>query len=365
MDKKPSSLPMATRDLDDAARQIAEIKTPLQAENKKLWFSSLQKLFEKHGLFEMGFKASEYWTEADRKLWGMLGKSGLTTEKALAEALRTNKTSIKTLRHDLKRAYDKPEETLEALKRKAFEKGEYLTRKWFMKDGQTGHFSGDPEWYTPPWLYERARLIMGGIDLDPATHQKAIKMGNKATRYFTKEDDGLKQDWGKGLRIFCNPPFTLDDKKTPGVLPFLNKLLAADYSQAIFVTPEDSSVSHGQILWRVANVVFIPTPRVHFIRGGVIEKKPQKTTLVWGLGVDADRFLMAFRGYGRVMKVQEFKETFEEMTKKFFSDNIKSLTGIPEKYGMTGLGPLTTSVDMKDFARKLKSLPQPPANKNL
>jgi site-specific DNA-methyltransferase (adenine-specific) len=38
--------------------------------------------------------------------------------------------------------------------------------------------------------------------LDPcATHENA-----KCSLFFTKEQDGLKQDWGRH-RVFCNPPY--------------------------------------------------------------------------------------------------------------------------------------------------------------
>lgn len=40
------------------------------------------------------------------------------------------------------------------------------------------------------------------FNLDPcATTENA-----KCKRYFTAEQDGLKQDWG-GMKVFCNPPY--------------------------------------------------------------------------------------------------------------------------------------------------------------
>lgn len=62
----------------------------------------------------------------------------------------------------------------------------------------TSHVS--QEWYTPPKYVELVRAVLGEIDLDPATDaipQRWIK----ARRFYTKEDDGLAQQWSSYNRI--------------------------------------------------------------------------------------------------------------------------------------------------------------------
>ena len=65
--------------------------------------------------------------------------------------------------------------------------------------------TGNYEWYTPTYLLECARNVLGEIELDPASCAKANERV-RANRYYTADDDGAKLDW-RG-RVWCNPPFS-------------------------------------------------------------------------------------------------------------------------------------------------------------
>jgi phage N-6-adenine-methyltransferase len=67
---------------------------------------------------------------------------------------------------------------------------------------QNVHFSSTTdEWATPQWLFALLAWIFGGFDLDPC----ATSTNAKCSRYFTKGENGLSQDWeGK---VFMNPPY--------------------------------------------------------------------------------------------------------------------------------------------------------------
>jgi len=61
--------------------------------------------------------------------------------------------------------------------------------------------SNSEDWYTPSWIYNLLNKRYN-FTLDPC----ATKESAKTTKYFTKQTDGLKQDWS-GNVVFVNPPY--------------------------------------------------------------------------------------------------------------------------------------------------------------
>lgn len=57
------------------------------------------------------------------------------------------------------------------------------------------------QWATPQAFFDELNKEFG-FTLDPC----ADEFNHKCDKYFTKEDDGLSQDWG-GEVVFCNPPY--------------------------------------------------------------------------------------------------------------------------------------------------------------
>lgn len=57
------------------------------------------------------------------------------------------------------------------------------------------------EWETPKDLFEKLNRIFS-FELDVAANEH----NKKCDRFFSKEDDGLKQSWG-GCKVWCNPPY--------------------------------------------------------------------------------------------------------------------------------------------------------------
>jgi len=65
------------------------------------------------------------------------------------------------------------------------------------------HFSSQTDlWASPEWFVQQCRIEFGEFDLDPAANAENAK----AERFFTKEDNGLSQNWNAD-RVWLNPPY--------------------------------------------------------------------------------------------------------------------------------------------------------------
>ena len=192
---------------------------------------------------------------------------------------------------DIRKAHDKiTDEEFEEAKQEAIENQEPLTRSYLKEksqekkqaekeiepvtdipildltspDGQRAGMtqaSGNEEWYTPSEYMDSVRELFGGsIDLDPASCDVANEIV-KAERYFTKEQDGLQQDWEGS--VYLNPPYT-----RAVVAEFTDKLIhhyqRGDVSQAILLVYATTDTDWFQKALSASDAVLFTNSRIKF-----------------------------------------------------------------------------------------------------
>jgi len=105
--------------------------------------------------------------------------------------------------------------------------GMYQVARTMPADQQTDittFTQSDDEWWTPTWLIEASRGVLGEITLDPASTPLANER-IRAKYICTREDNGLEKTWWGN--VFLNPPSKRGD---PTARPHLwAQKLAHDY----------------------------------------------------------------------------------------------------------------------------------------
>jgi hypothetical protein len=150
------------------------------------------------------------------------------------------------------------------------------------------------EHYTPAEYIEAAREVLGEIDLDPASCVKANKVV-KAKKFFTKEDDGLEQDWSG--RVWLNPPYG----DSVGAFVFkLRESLKANVSAAIILVNSYSTDSSWfQLLW--SGLLCFTHHRINFYGDGERSGSTHGSVFAY-FGPKPKIFVKRFSDFGAVVK---------------------------------------------------------------
>ena len=156
--------------------------------------------------------------------------------------------------------------------------------------------SADDEWYTPREYVEAARLVMGGIDVDPATSAAAQEV-IRATHAYTVEDDGLQHPW-RG-RLWLNPPWGRSCAEF--VARAVAEFEAGSVTQAILLLNSNSNETVWfRPLW--GHTLCFSAGRINF--WGANEQAAGSThgSVFVYLGSNWRAFAAAFRGFGNVVR---------------------------------------------------------------
>ena len=171
-----------------------------------------------------------------------------------------------------------------------------VQRAFRSPDAHVGANTGVPEWYTPGFIIDAARDVLGAIDLDPASSEIANRTV-QAAHYFTVDEDGLAQPW-KG-RVFMNPPYT-----TGLVDRFAAKLLdehrLGNVPAAIVLTNNSTDTEWWQALAGEATALCFPAGRVRFLAPDGEPGAPLQGQAICYLGPNITEFCQRFSEIGVV-----------------------------------------------------------------
>ena len=162
------------------------------------------------------------------------------------------------------------------------------------------HNSGENEWYTPPEYIQAARKVMGGIDCDPASSAIANETV-KATVFYTAEQDGLKQRWGR--KVFCNPPYA-----QPLMAQFAeavaSRIESGEVRQAIVLVNNATDTVWFHRLLEVAASICLVRKRIRFLDPQGKPGAPlQGQAFLYCAALPAKSFHEQFKQFGAICDV--------------------------------------------------------------
>jgi transposase-like protein len=157
--------------------------------------------------------------------------------------------------------------------------------------GTTG--TGSKQRFTPAEHVERARHVVGEIDLDPASSRGAQAIV-KTTRYF--KDDGHTKEWHG--RVWLNPPHPL-------IAEFVEKMLA-EYNAgrvraAIMLTRNCTEAIWFQDAAAVANAICFTKGAIRFVDPDGARSPPSQGHAFFYFGGDLERFVSVFADIGFIV----------------------------------------------------------------
>jgi len=164
------------------------------------------------------------------------------------------------------------------------------------------HSSLSNEWYTPALYIQAVRELLGGIDVDPASHPAANAVV-RATTYYTLETNGLAHDWPG--RVWLNPPYGRDEDNDSNQDVWSARLLeqyaAGITTEAVLLVNAATDRKWFQRLW--AYPICFTNHRIRFIDSdGVAQNSPTNGNAFVYLGKQRDRFIRLFGAFGTVVE---------------------------------------------------------------
>ena len=162
------------------------------------------------------------------------------------------------------------------------------------KNVHVSNNSGENEWYTPPFIIESAKSVMGNIDLDPASSRLANETVG-AKEFYTIEDDGIKKDWHG--RVWLNPPYS-----QPDISNFAKAVTSKKYDEIMILVNNATETDWFRTMAEISNAICFINKRLKFIdRDGNPSGAPLQGQAIIYKGSNVDKFIQEFKESGLCM----------------------------------------------------------------
>lgn len=179
------------------------------------------------------------------------------------------------------------------------------------------------EWYTPSVYIEAARKVMDCIDLDPAS----CKLANhvvKATRYYTQEESGLKQDWHGN--VWCNPPFSITLDCLSPCPVWSNKMITeyqnGNMKQGILLIKAETKNPWFHRLFDY--LMCISIHRVKFDRPGRKPQEIREGVVFVYFGPNEDKFALTFSKFGRIVRAIDTPKSSDATQSSLWDEEVSA-----------------------------------------
>lgn len=169
-----------------------------------------------------------------------------------------------------------------------------------LRSPHVSHNSGENEWYTPPEYIKAATAVMGRIDLDPASSKKANDTV-KASKYYSKQDDGLSKVWAG--KVWMNPPYASGLIRL-FVGKFVSHVDNGDIKEGIVLVNNATETNWFNELISVASAAVFPSGRVKFLDADGNQGAPLQGQAIVYIGNNCQKFFKEFKEFGWQAYVQ-------------------------------------------------------------
>jgi len=156
------------------------------------------------------------------------------------------------------------------------------------------------EWYTPPKYIEAARVVMGGIDCDPASNAFANQIVKAAT-YYDEYTNGFDKPWPG--RVWLNPPYGQVDNRSNQErwsCRLIAQFEAGITTEAILLVNAVTGNMWFQRLWNYP--ICFTNHRIRFYNAKVEAGQTTHSNALIYFGSNEHAFIEVFSQFGRVVR---------------------------------------------------------------